>query len=276
MCGKEIITEVLRSCYEGAVLLEYSESEDEIQFQLSTPLRDRQASVFRSQATFLNELAVSHRLSLLVGRGKYGVPEEFAFAIKSVETGVHSIDVVDGYHVSLRFQVMAKRRDAITALRSSLVTKYGVERRTTLTSFNILPPSLANFVRRVRHFVDYADVKMSRDRSHLLSVAENRFRYYPSENDRLSDGRRVDHVPALTLIDIALLVNGMAHQGTVHSNISADFVNYTDPRLEFDIAQKKDHSAVEFAQNGQLRAIVYNHERTVSNLQGIAFSPRPS
>jgi len=165
----------------------------------------------------------------LVGRGKYGVPEDFACAIKSIETVVHSIDMVDDYNVSLRFEVITKRHDTITALR-----------------FNVLPLSLANFVRRSRQFLDFSDVKISRDKSCLSTVADNHFRYYPSEDDRLSDGRRVDHVPTLILIDIALFVNRMAHQGAVHPNISAEFLNYTDPRLAFDIVQEKDHSAMEF------------------------------
>ena len=249
-----MIVEILNSNYANTSLLNYSESDDEIRFQLPAPIRDTQAAAFRSRATVLNELAISHRLSLLVGRAKYGVPEDFAFAIKSVESVVHSIDAVDEYNVSLRFEVITKRKDTITALRSTLVTKYGVEARITTTSFNVLPPSLANFVRRARQFLDFSDVKMSRDKSYLSTIADNHFRYYPSEDDRLSDGRRVDHVPALTLIDIALSVNGMAHEG---SNISAEFLNYTDPRLAFDIVQKKDHSAAEFVQNGQLVAIVY-------------------
>jgi hypothetical protein len=49
----------------------------------------------------------------------------------------------------------------------------------------------------------------------------------------------------------------MAYQGAICSKISAEFLNYTDPRLAFDIVQKKDHSAMEFVQNGQLVAIVY-------------------
>jgi hypothetical protein len=260
LCGKEIIVEILSSYYGSTSLLEYSQSDDEIRFQVQTPIRDRQTAGFRSRAPVLNELAVSHRLSLLVGRGKYGVPEDCAFAIKSVETSVRSIDVVDECSVSLRFEVTAKRHDTITALRSTLVTKHGVEACMTITSFNVLPPSLANFVRRARQFLDFADVKISRDRSYLSTVADNHFRYYPSEDDRLSDGRRVDHVPALTLIDIALFVNRMAHQGAVYSNISAEFLNYTDPRLAFDIVQKKDQSAMEFVQNGRLVAIVYTRE----------------
>src|ERR1700728_3248517 len=260
MCGREMIVEILTSHYGSTSLLSYSESDDEIRFQVPIPIRDTQTAVFRSQATVLNELAVSHRLSLLVGRSKYGLPEDFAFAIKSIETAVHSIDVVDECNISLRFEVITKRQDTITALRSTLVTEYGVEARITVTSFNVLAPSLAKFVRRARQFLDFADVKISRDKAFLATVIDNHFRYYPSEDDRVSDGRRVDHVPALTLIDIALFVNRMAHHGAVQSNISAEFLNYTDPRLPFDILQKKDHSATEFVQNSQSVAIVHNRD----------------
>jgi len=250
-----MILEILNAHCGSTSLLKYSESDDEIRFQLPTPLRDRQAAGFRSRATVLNELAISHRLSLLLGRAKYGVPEDFAFAIKSVESVVHGINVVDEYDLSLRFEVITKRRDTITALRSTLVTKHGVEARRTVTSFNVLSPSLANFVRRSRKFLDFSDVKIGRDKSSLTTVADNHFRYCPSEDDRLSDGKRVDHVPALTLIDIALWVNGITDEETVYSHVSAEFLNYTDPRLEFDIVQK-DHSAIEFVQNDQLVAIV--------------------
>jgi hypothetical protein len=252
--------ELLDSYYGSTSLLKYSESGDEIRFQVLAPIIDRQTAVFRSQAAVLNELAVSHRLSLLVGRGKYGVPEDCAFAIKAIETAVHSTDMVDGCSVSLRFEVISKRRESITALRSTLVTEYGAEARVTTTSFNVLPPSLANFVRRTRQFLDFADIKISRDQSCLSTIADNHFRYYPSEEDRLSDGRRVDHVPALTLIDLALFIGRMAHQGVVYSNVSAEFLNYTDPRLAFDIVQKKDDSATEFIQQDQVVAIVYNRE----------------
>jgi hypothetical protein len=192
----------------------------------------------------------------LVGRGKCRIPEDCAFAIKSVETAVHSIKAVDESNVSLRFEVISKRRDTVTALRSTLITEYGAEARITTTSFNVLPLSLANFVRRTRQFLDFADVKIDRNESYLSTVADKHFRYYPSEDDRLSDGRRVDHVPALTLIDIALFVEKMAHQDAACSSVSAEFLNYTDPRLAFEILQKNDDRAVEFLQAGQLVAIV--------------------
>lgn len=227
-------------------------------------ITDPQTAAFRSRATVLNELAISHRLSLLLGRAKYGLPEDFGFAIKSIESVVQSIDSVDEYDLSLRFEVITKRRDTITALKSTLVTKYGDEAHITTTSFNILPPALANFVRRARKFQDFSDVKMSRDTSDLETVAENHFKYYPSEADRLSDGKRVDHVPALTLIDIALSVNGMTHT----KSVSAEFLNYTDPRLEFDIVRKNDQNALEFVQNDQLVAVVVMSQTEQSGRSG--------
>lgn len=250
-----MILETLNSHYTNSGLRNYSESDDELQFQLPAPIRDPQTAAFRSRATVLNELAISHRLSLSLGRAKYGLPENFAFAIKSVASAVHHIDAVDDYDLSLRFEIVTKRKDTITALRSTLVTKHGVEARVTTTLFNVLPPALANFVRRERRFLDFSEVKMSRDKSHLETVADNHFKYYPAEADRLSDGKRVDHVPALTLIDIALSLNT---EDALDSNISAEFLNYTDPRLPFDIVQKNDYRTVEFLQNDQLVAIVYN------------------
>jgi hypothetical protein len=256
MFGKEGIAEILRSHYGSISLREYCESDDEIRFQLSTPIIDTQVGVLRSRATVLNELAISHRLSLLLGREKCGMPEDCAFAIRTVESVGRSIDVVDEYRISLRFDVMTGRYGAITALRSILVTKFGGEARITTMSFNVMSPSLANFVRRTRQFRDFAAAKIDRDESCLSTVADSHFRYYPSEDDRISDGTRVDHIPALTLIDIALSVNGMAPQETVYAGIWAEFMKYTDPRLALEVLLKRDHGAVEFVQNGQLVAIV--------------------
>ena len=232
------------------------ESEDEIRFQLSAPIKDPQVAAFRSRAPMLNDLAISHRLSLHAGRSKYGLPDDFAFAIKSVESVVHAGDEVEGYHVSLRFEITSKRRDTITGLRSTLETRAGAKTRVTNTSFSVMPPALANFVRRGRNYLDFADVKIGRDQSQLSTIGDNHFRYYPAEADRLSDGRRVDHVPALTLIDIALSVNAMINEGDISSNISAEFLNYCDPRQAFDIVEKKDQSALEFVQDGQAVAVM--------------------
>jgi hypothetical protein len=260
MDGRKAIDGILRSYDGNSSLLSYAESDDEIRFDLPTPIRDTQTAACRCRAAVLNELAVSHRLSLLLGRAVCGLPEECTFAIRSVESALHGIDPVEVYRVSLRFEVIAKRHDAITALRSILVTQYGVAARRTVTSFNLLPPSLARFVRRGRKFLDFADVRIGRDKAYLSTVAENHFRYYPAEGDRLSDGRRVDHVPALSLIDIALSVNEGARHGTDHQDLSAEFLNYTDPRFPFDVLRKKEHSAIEFVQDGQVVAIVYDRE----------------
>ena len=45
MCGREIIVEALKSYYGSTSLLKYSESDDEIRFQVPTPITDRQTGV---------------------------------------------------------------------------------------------------------------------------------------------------------------------------------------------------------------------------------------
>lgn len=255
--GKEQILRILNSHYGGAGLLKYFESDDGILFEVPAPLEDPQTARFRTQAAALNDLAIGHRLSVLLARGHCGVPQDHAFAIDSLETAASEGDGSSGYEISLRFEVTARRYNAVTALRSTLVTRQGSEARTTLMSFNVLPPSLASFVRRERKFQDFADVKMGREESVLARVAGDRFRYHPSEADRLSDGRRVDHVPALNLVDIALWVDGLARPAAAaHPGISAEFVSYTDPRLSIYIQLKRDEGAVEFVQNDQLVAVV--------------------
>lgn len=259
MAGQDNIVAILNPHYGGIGLLDYRETDDEIRFLVPAPLVDPQSAAFRSAAPALNDLAVSHRLSLAAGRGKCGVPEDFAFAIKSIATWVHAPDddgVPDGHVVSLRFEVVARRRDAVTALRSTLVTRHDAQARTTATLFNVMPPSLVSFVRRARQFVDFADVAMSRDEASLTAVADDHFRYQPSEADRLSDGRRVDHVPALNLIDLALFVDAMAHGKAAWPDLSAEFLNYTDPRLAFDILLKRNEGAVELVQDGQPVAVI--------------------
>lgn len=249
--GKEIIEAALRSTYGGATLLGYSESEADFRFQLPTPLADPQSAKFRSAAAVLNDLAICHRLAMLTARGKCGIPEDFGFAIGSIETSRAPAEAAGGHDVSLSFEILARRHDKVTAVRSIFVTRHDGEARRATMAFNVLPPSLLGFLRRGRQFADFADVKMRREESELTAVAQDHFRYHPSEEDRLSDGRRVDHVPALILIDLALFVAEAAW-----SDLSAEFLNYTDPRLPFDILLGRDAGAVEFVQREEPVAIV--------------------
>jgi hypothetical protein len=265
ICGEELVAEALRSSFGGVPLLGYWESDDEIRFRVPGLLRDTQsARAFRSQMAVLDELAVSHRLSVLLGRRKCGLAEDCALAMATVDTVVHGIDPVDGCHVSLRLEATlggAKRPGAQSALRSTLVTRHGTEAHTSQAVFNVLPPAFASFVRRTRGFMDFAHIRMSRDEALLVGVADNHLRYFPSEHDRLSDGRRVDHVPGLTLLDIALFASGSARGDVVSTRLSAEFPRYTDPRLAFDIVMKGDRVRTELVQNEALVALVCHHVR---------------
>jgi hypothetical protein len=251
MPGKESIAEILDRHFGITDVRELRESEGEVRFRLAEGLRDPQTAAFRSPSRALDALAVSHRLSLPAGRAICGVPEDSGFAIKSAETRSVGGKAGDGCLVSLRVEAAINRHGAVTALTSTLVTEDEAEARTTVTAFNVMPASLVSFVRRSRQFLDFAEVRMSRDEPELVAVADDHFEYRASESDRLSDGRRVDHVPALTLIDLALHLDGKARQ-----SITADFLSYADPRTAFDILLDPKRSAVEFRQNGRAVASV--------------------
>ncbi|MEJ2409611.1 MAG: hypothetical protein P8Y58_04125 [Novosphingobium sp.] len=87
-------------------------------------------------------------------------------------------------------------------------------------------------------------------------MSDSHFEYVPSEKDRISDGRRVDHVPALTLIDIAASVEGVVGGRGDISGLSAEFLAYADPRAAFDIFRKNGRGSAEFFQKKQLVATV--------------------
>lgn len=256
MCEHDMALNFLESCYGHRDFLAYSDSGNETSFQASTQILDPQWSTFRSGASLLNELAISHRLSILIGRSKHKISDDFSLAIKSIDCATMPTEPVDGYHYALHLELTEEieNRKKTTTLKSIFSKKHGNEILEIVTLFNVVQPSLVAFVRRTRKFSDYADVKMDRDDSHLVTIDENHIEYFPSESDRLSDGKRVDHVPALTIIDIALSVGKMKDLDLTRPGLSAKFLSYTDPRQAFDIFQDADHGIVKFIQNDQVVA----------------------
>ncbi|MEQ5842439.1 hypothetical protein N0A02_23615 [Paraburkholderia acidicola] len=251
MYANETIADLMKSCYGGQELLACAETDNGFEFQVPAAIRDPQTAEFRSPAPILNELAIGHRLAVSIGRHKYAIQREASLAIKSIESATTPIDPVEGYHVSWHAELATNREARVTTFRSTLVVKHTAESRRVEMLFNVLPPSLVSFVRRTRKFADYADIAINREVSDLSTVADGHYRYFPSESDRLSDGKRVDHVPALTLIDIALSVSGAMHPDAGHLGLDADFLSYTDPRQMFDVLTDDDRQAVVFMQNDQ-------------------------
>ncbi|WP_157915378.1 hypothetical protein [Burkholderia ubonensis] len=178
-----------------------------------------------------------------------------------MERLTETIDAVDGYQVSLHVELTREPNERVATLRSTLVARSGTEARSVVTLFNVLPPSLVSFVRRTRKFLDYANVRIDRAVPQLSALADGHFRYFPSEGDRLSDGARVDHVPALTMIDIALSVGTARNPGALDADISAQFLSYADPRQPFDIVPGDAHGVVAFMQNDQRVAEIRCRER---------------
>lgn len=262
MNGKAHMIDTLATCYALPGIQAYHEAEDEIRFRAPAPMLDPDFARFRNQAPVLNALAVSHRLSLLASRSTLGLPEDCAFAIRGIEAGIcdeggkagAGVGPASGpasgpaCSVALRLAVTARRYGAVTGLKTVLhLDQTGAAWRVT-TAFDVLSAALAGFIRRERRFLDFADTAIAGGAARLAQVSQGHFHYIPAESDRISDGRRVDHVPALTIIDIAMLVAGK--EGEVpRAALSAEFLRYADPRSPFDIVS--NDGEVVFAQDGE-------------------------
>ena len=65
----------------------------------------------------------------------------------------------------------------------------------------------------------------------------------------------------------------MADEGAVHANISADFLNYTDPRLAFDILKLRGYARIDFrmTERGELYCLEAN---TLPGLTELSLIPQ--
>ena len=256
MSMREILTEYLTSCRDGMVLEDYSEADEEIRFQLPSLPRDPQTEEFRSAAAILNAFAVSHRLSLLAWRHKYRPPAGSVVVMKSIESAADGLAFAPACAIVLRLDAVSDRRGRMKSFRSTVNARSGAAARTTTALFDVIPPLLVKFLSRERQLVDPSDLGMSRRQPVLARIGDRRFRYCPFEETPHSGGKPADHVPALTLIDLALFCNSSIDPGAVYRNVSAEFLDYADPRTALEVALRPDSGAVDFVQRDRVVATV--------------------
>jgi len=258
MADKDILSEMMASHYGTVQLLRRSESNDEVLFDTSAPLLDPQRVTFRSARHFSTRLrsrivcrspwpAIDTRLAKTRGS-----PSSRSLA----RTAKLSNDLAGRCRNSLKFDVISRRHNSITELLVTLSSQNATDRTETSMVFGVMPPSLVKFVRQSRAFMDYLESRIDVEKPTLRTISDNRLQYTPSESDRISDGERVDHVPALVLIDLAIMVLGIDHSSGSDTSLDAEFSNYTDPRIPIDIVRSRPSGAVEFRQRDQVTAYV--------------------
>jgi hypothetical protein len=258
MAGKDILSEIMASHYGTVQLLRRSESDDAVLFDTSAPLLDPQLVAFRSAPELLNALAITHRLSLALARDRYAIGQDSRFAIKSISSKNSKLsnDLAGRCRNSLKFDVISRRHNSITELLVTFSCQNATSTTETSMVFGVIPPSLVKFVRRSRAFMDYLESRIDVEKPTLRTISDNRLEYTPSESDRISDGERVDHVPALVLIDLAIMILGTDHLSGNDTSLTAEFSNYTDPRIPIDIVRSRPSSTIEFRQRDQVTASV--------------------
>ena len=96
-----------------------------------------------------------------------------------------------------------------------------------------MTPSVDRFIRLSRNFSNFAEVAVERQFGLVTDNGFNQFIYSPAEIDRLVDGKRVDHIPAIRLIDIILSSLVKPHASNfIH--VTMEFYRYIDPRRVFE------------------------------------------
>lgn len=206
------------------------------ELEFVAPPRDPQLTGFHAQAELLNDLAIAHRLALPAARDLFGLAGNDGFAIASIKARTVADVPVGQHRIEMDFGVGEVRRGAIASIDANyLATRPDGAMRIAI-SFRIMPAALVGFIRRGRAFEDFATHAIELSNSALSAEGTDRMRFVPGECDRLADGARVDHVPALVLIDRALEVLDQLRPGCQVTGITADFVSYADPRQPLSIA----------------------------------------
>lgn len=240
----------LASHYPDTTIEHCATTDHECTFVASKSLRDPDVKTFRSTAPLLNDLGVAHRLSVAFARGKFGFPSDSGFAIKSISTIPLPGLLTDSnrYNIVLRWSPTQRRS---VAELGATVTRYsGFESYETNLVFTVLPAALVRFVRHQRNFTDYRDVAVAGTASVTATSHAGHVTYSPAEADRLTDGERADHVPALVIIDIIFSTTLF---GRAPPSIFVSFLRYLDPRDPFCIRADEEGS-VSVNQGGVLVA----------------------
>ena len=245
------LSATLASHYPDATIGQFATSDHACAFVTSQPLQDPDTNGFRSAAAQLNELAVAHRLSMAFACGAFGLAPDSGFAIKSLSCRrvSNAFKGLDRYELVLRSSLGQRR--AATELGATL-TRWGQGacHKTNLI-FTVMPAAVVRFVRRERGFANYHEAAVEGTGTVGHAGLTGELIYSPSETDRLLEGARTDHIPALVLIDI--IVSTVLHDRPP-PNLLVQFTRYIDPRIPFSMQPCGHGATVTVYQGGMLVA----------------------
>ncbi|RON15580.1 hypothetical protein [Pseudomonas frederiksbergensis] len=216
----------------GGELLDWSVHDSSYLVKVSPQSTGTANNLNTYTSKMLNKIFAARALSLALIHQHYGFDEGVTISVKSIDvTPLEAIETRASHEIA--FEITNQKKNRIDSVRSTITTSLSKEHYSVEFEFGILPQSMERFVRSSRNFNDYKDISISPAEGVTENHAEYSFRHIPGESDRLIDGKRMDHIPAISLIEIVL--SNIEHRYKLSiSSIEVKFYRYTDPRLPFE------------------------------------------
>lgn len=219
----------------GGVFFDVRAYENGFSARFSHAPGDPSRRTYRSQSDWLNQLALAHRLAVPIARDWLDLPSDHGFAISSMQLAIGPKPAKRGHALAMRLVVERNQRGLPVAIQARLWSRQGGALARVEIRFQLVPAALVGFIRRGRDFSDFASSSIDQPRPGLVPDGPRGVIFYPGESDRLVDGERVDHVPALVLIDRSIdAFAGLSGLGSLGA-INASFTRYADPRRPISI-----------------------------------------
>ncbi|MFD2408195.1 hypothetical protein ACFSVK_24605 [Azorhizophilus paspali] len=186
-----------------------------------------------SNTSLVSIVTAARTLCLSVIHDSFGLDRSVVISVKAIRcrrmepsTGGHGYD--------LSFEVQEAKGPRIDTVGANVVQSFATGTYETQFSFGIIPQSFDRFIRLSRNFTDYSELAMPHDQGEVLSTSDNGYTYRAGELDRLINGKRTDHIPAIRLLAIA--ISGpfaTAEKDLVSASI--EFFKYSDPRKTLSV-----------------------------------------
>lgn len=158
-------------------------------------------------------------------------------SVKSIMMRVYDSKSSDRM-IKVFHEVIKSRKNKINEI-SVTISFYDQLKLIEITfSFVLITQVLANFLRAGRNYGNYLNEEILNYKGYY----EDSYTYIPGEKDRLVDEKRVDHIPALSLIEI--IVDFLNKKDESISLIKANFNNYIDPRYNVLLKHRGDEEVL--------------------------------
>jgi len=202
-----------------------------------------------------NDISVARQLTQAFLRDHLDLEADAGFTISllrrteaEAQSVAQSNESIEGHVYRMRIEPAESRRGRIESAQATYEYGRALSKICVVFEFGVLPSSAVRFIRKRRNFSDFMEFQIEPPSAIVSKISDWNYKYRSGENDRLIDGVRADHVPALTVVRFVL--SALPISAPAHREFSLRFEQYLDPRSEFDLGFDRNFSEVEILQDG--------------------------